>query len=163
LQVTAGSAGIPESLLDDVRSVPGVRVAVPVIEAVVYTTDAGQGNISILGVDMTGDRSMRDYEMEGNEGIVSDPLVFLVQPDSLIVSKEFAARNNLVEDSEVNLVTALGSKRFTVRGIMTSKGMAKAFGGFADRGRSSGSRRRARRPGSCTTERKVPGIVSGRE
>jgi hypothetical protein len=39
---------------------------------------------------MAGDRSMRDYEMEGSEGAVSDPLVFLAQPDSLIVSKDFA-------------------------------------------------------------------------
>jgi putative ABC transport system permease protein len=129
LQVTAGSAGIPESILDDIRSVPGIRLAVPAIEAVVRTSDAGQGNILILGVDMIGDRSMRDYEMEGNEDVVSDPLIFLAQPDSLMVSKEFAFRNNLGENSPVTLITAVGDKKFTVRGVMTPKGMAKAFGG----------------------------------
>jgi putative ABC transport system permease protein len=129
LQVTAGQAGLPESALDEVRSVPGVRAAVPIIEAVVRTTDAGQGNILILGVDMAGDRSMRDYTMEGNEDAVSDPLVFLAQPDSIIVSKEFASRNSLKEDSRIQMVTALGEKAFTVRGIMAPKGMAKAFGG----------------------------------
>lgn len=129
LQVTAGQAGIPESVVDDVRSVPGVRAAVPIIEAVVRTTDASQGSILILGVDMTGDRSMRDYAIEGDAAEVSDPLVFLAQPDSLIISKEFAARNNLKEDDPVTLVTALGNKAFTVRGIMAAKGMAKAFGG----------------------------------
>jgi putative ABC transport system permease protein len=129
LQMTAGQAGLPESVVDDIRSVPGVRTAVPVIEAVVHTADVSQGNILILGVDMAGDRSMRDYTMEGNEDVVSDPLVFLAQPDSIIVSKEFAARNNLQEDSRINLVTALGTKTFTVRGIMAPKGMAKAFGG----------------------------------
>jgi putative ABC transport system permease protein len=129
LQVTAGQAGLPESVADDVRSVPGVRAAVPVIEAVVRTTDASQGNILILGVDMAGDRSMRDYAMEGNEDTVSDPLVFLAQPDSIIVSKEFATRTGLKEDSKIQMVTALGNKIFTVRGIMAPKGMARAFGG----------------------------------
>ena len=129
LQVTAGRRGLPEPVLEDIRSVSGVRTAVPIIEAVVRTTDTGQGNILILGVDMTGDRSMRDYEMDGNEDIVSDPLVFIAQPDSIIVSREFASRNGLREDSRVNLVTGAGNKIFTVRGIMSPKGMAKAFGG----------------------------------
>jgi putative ABC transport system permease protein len=129
LQVTAGQAGLPEEVADEVRSVAGVRAAVPVIEAVVHTTDASQGNILIIGVDLAGDRSMRDYTIEGNEDAVSDPLVFLAQPDSIMVSKEFAARNELKEDSKIRMVTALGNKVFTVRGIMAPKGMARAFGG----------------------------------
>src|SRR5437867_10530609 len=129
LQVTAGRAGVPEQAVEDVRSVPGVRAAVPVIEAVVRTTDARQGNILILGVDMAGDRSMREYSMEGQDETVSDPLIFLAQPDSIILSREFAARNNLKEDDAVQLLTALGNRNFTVRGIMAPKGMAKAFGG----------------------------------
>jgi putative ABC transport system permease protein len=129
LQVTAGRAGIPEPVLDEVRSIPGIRVAVPIIEEVVHTTDASQGNILILGVDLAGDQSMRDYEMEANEEAVSDPLTFLAQPDSILISKEFASRNHLAEDSRINLVTSVGAKSFIVRGIMTPKGMAKAFGG----------------------------------
>src|SRR5205809_1720003 len=129
LQVTAGQAGVPEQAVDDVRSVPGVRAAVPVIEAVVRTTDARQGNILILGVDMAGDRSMREYSMEGQDETVSDPLIFLAQPDSIIISREFAARNSLKDDDAIQLVTALGHKNFTVRCIMATRGMAKAFGG----------------------------------
>ncbi|MGH8245266.1 MAG: ABC transporter permease, partial [Gammaproteobacteria bacterium] len=129
LQVTAGQAGVPESAVDETRAVPGVRAAVPIIEAVVRTADARQGNIMILGVDMAGDRSMRDYTMEGEEETISDPLLFLAQPDSLIISKEFAARNQLKEGDTIHLQTALGNKTFTVRGIMAPRGMARAFGG----------------------------------
>jgi putative ABC transport system permease protein len=93
LQVTAVQGGIPEAALDDVRSTAGVRAAVPVIEVVVRTADASHGNILILGIDMIGDRRTREYTLEGDDEEVSDPLVFLAQPDSLIVSKEFAARN----------------------------------------------------------------------
>ena len=82
LQVTAGEAGLPESAVEDVRSVPGVRAAVPVIEAVVRTTDASQGNILILGVDMAGDRTMRDYRMDGGDEVLSDPLTFLADRKS---------------------------------------------------------------------------------
>jgi putative ABC transport system permease protein len=128
LQVTAGPGGLPEEVVDKVRGVRGVNAAVPVIEAVVHTSDAAQGNILILGVDMAGDGSMRDYSMEG-EDPVSDPLGFLAQPDSVLVSKEFATRNNLREDSSIEVVTALGKKKFTVKGIMQANGIAKAFGG----------------------------------
>ena len=69
-------------------------MAVPVIEAPAGTNLPGQGNILILGVDMTGDRSLRDYDLEsGDEAVVDDPLVFLAQPDSIIITKEFADKN----------------------------------------------------------------------
>src|SRR6202521_1215844 len=61
LQVTAGPGGLPEEVVDKVRGVRGVNAAVPVIEAVVHTSDAAQGNILILGVDMAGASAMREY------------------------------------------------------------------------------------------------------
>ena len=54
LQISAGETGFDENVLDRVQAVPEVRVAVPVIEAVVNTGVEGQGNLLILGVDMTG-------------------------------------------------------------------------------------------------------------
>ena len=130
LQVTAGETGFGEDVLEQVQSASTVRVAVPVIEAVVDTNIPGQGNLLILGVDMTGDRSLRDYDLEsGDEAVIDDPLVFLAQPDSLIVSKEFAEKNGLAVDSELPLGTVEGEKRFTVRGVMKSSGLTSAFGG----------------------------------
>jgi putative ABC transport system permease protein len=130
LQVTAGETGFEEDVLEKVQSVPSVRVAVPVIEAVVDTSIAGEGNILILGVDFTGDRSLRDYDLEsGDEAVVDDPLVFLAQPDSLIVTKEFAEKNHLDVGSRLPLGTAVGLKEFTIRGIMKSSGLTTAFGG----------------------------------
>ena len=129
LQVTAGD-GFPEDVLERVQSVPGVRVAVPVIEAVLSTPFKGQGDILVLGVDMTGDRSLRDYDLEsGEEAVIDDPLVFLAQPDSLIVTNTFAERNKLQVGSRVPMETMAGQKQFVVRGIMKSSGLASAFGG----------------------------------
>src|SRR3954470_20774758 len=130
LQVSTGEAGFPEDVLERVQAVPEVNVAVPVIEAAAATRNADQGNVLILGVDMTGDRSLRDYDLEsGDEAVVDDPLVFLAQPDSIIVTKEFAARNALAVGSRLTLSTMAGDKAFTVRGIMKSGGLTSAFGG----------------------------------
>jgi putative ABC transport system permease protein len=130
LQISAGDTGFEESVLERVQAVPGVRVASAVIEAVAATELPGQGNLMILGVDMTGDRSLRDYSFEsGDEAVIDDPLVFLAQPDSIIVTSEFAARNHLATDSKIPMGTMEGRKQFTVRGIMKAGGMASAFGG----------------------------------
>lgn len=130
LQVTSGEAGFPEEILERVQEISGVAVAVPVIEAPAGTNLPGQGNILILGVDMTGDRSLREYDLEsGEEAVVDDPLVFLAQPDSIIVTKEFAERNNLSVGSRLTLSMMVGDKAFTVRGIMRSGGLTSAFGG----------------------------------
>ena len=79
---------------------------------------------------MTGDRSLRDYDLEsGDEAVIDDPLVFLAQPDSIIVTKEFAERNSLDVGDRLTLSTMIGDKPFTVRGIMRSGGLTSAFGG----------------------------------
>jgi putative ABC transport system permease protein len=129
LQVSAGEPGFEESVLERVQGTPGVRVAVPVIEAVVSPENRGQGDLLILGVDMTGDRSLRKYDLEGGDDVIDDPLVFLAQPDSLIVTKPFAERNGLSSGSRIPLSTMQGPKTFTVRGIMKSGGLTSAFGG----------------------------------
>ncbi|MBI4904217.1 MAG: FtsX-like permease family protein [Acidobacteria bacterium] len=100
----------------------------PVIEAQV---NAGkQGNILILAVDMTGDRSLREYDIEeGEEAVVDDPLVFLAQPDSIIVTRDYASQNGIVSGGKITFETMQGRKDFTVRGIMKAGGLASAFGG----------------------------------
>src|SRR4051812_12399342 len=124
LQVSAGENGFDETVLERVQSAATVRVAVPVIEAVVDSNIKGQGQLLVLGVDMTGDRSLRDYDLEsGEDAVVDDPLVFLAQPDSLILSKAFADRNRIAAGSGLRLGTVEGVKTFTVRGIMKSSGL----------------------------------------
>src|SRR5262245_3670597 len=120
LQVTAGEFGFDESVLETVQSVPEVGIAVPVIESAVEASAAGQGSILILGIDITGDRSLRNYELQdADAAIIDDPLVFLAQPDSLMVTSEFAARNGLGLKGTISLLTVDGEKQFTVRGIMS--------------------------------------------
>jgi putative ABC transport system permease protein len=84
----------------------------------------------VLGVDMTGDRSLRDYDLESDaDAGIDDPLIFLAQPDSIILSKELAGRHNIGVGSQLPLGTVDGRRTFTVRGIIQSSGLASAFGG----------------------------------
>jgi putative ABC transport system permease protein len=130
LQVTAGETGFDESVLETVQGASSVRVAVPVIEAVVDSQIAGEGNLLVLGTDMTGDRSLRDYDLDAAEdAIIDDPLVFLARPDSIMLMKEFGEKNHVAVGDAVTLGTALGPRQFTVRGIMKSTGLSSAFGG----------------------------------
>jgi putative ABC transport system permease protein len=130
LQISAGDAGLEEEILERVQNVPEVRIAVPVIEAVMTPQTKSQANLLILAVDMTGDRNLRDYALEsGDENFIEDPLVFLAQPDSIMITREFAAENDLKSNSELTLNSMDGPKRFIVRGIMKSSGLTTAFGG----------------------------------
>ena len=130
LQITAGDGGFPEEVLERVQALAEVRVAVPVIEAALETNLPGQGSLLVLAVDMTGDRSLRDYDLEsGDEAVIDDPLVFLAQPDSLMVTREFAETNGLAANSPITLGTMLGDRTFTIRGIMKPSGLGSAFGG----------------------------------
>jgi putative ABC transport system permease protein len=126
LQVTAGEPGFDENALEKVQSVAEVRAAAPVIEATVSTDS---GNLLILGVDMLGDRSLRNYDLENTDAAIDDPLVFLAQADSLLVTKTFAEKNGLQVNSRLPMRTMQGDLTFTVRGIMKPGGLASAFGG----------------------------------
>src|SRR5260370_20585386 len=126
LQVSAGEPGVDESVLETVQSLSEVRAAAPVIEA---TVQFGKGNLLILGVDMLGDRNLRSYDLEDSDAAIDDPLVFLAQPDSLLITKTFAAENGLTINSRVPMRTMDGDRVFTVRGIMKPGGLASAFGG----------------------------------
>jgi putative ABC transport system permease protein len=130
LQVSAGDAGFPEEVLERVQAVREVRAAAPVIEAEVETGIQGQGKLLIVAVDMTGDRSLRDYDFEGgDEGVIDDPLVFIAQPDSIILTRDFANRNGIQSGARLTFETVEGPKQFTVRGLLKAGGMAQAFGG----------------------------------
>ena len=127
LQVSAGDTGIPEEVLDRVRAVGQVGSASPVVEAVVGTGRTGWGNLLVLGVDMTSDQGIREYDFGGSE--LDDPLVFLAQADSIMIGRDFASRNGLAMGSRLVLETVEGARPFTVRGLLSPAGLAQAFGG----------------------------------
>lgn len=129
LEITAGESGFSESVLDTVRSTPGVKVAEPVIEVVAHTPYEDQGNLLVLGVDTTSDQELRDYEFDRTQTQVTDPLTFVAQPFSILLSRSFAERHGLKTGDKLPLFTSHGRKEFTVQGTFKPTGIGQVFGG----------------------------------
>ena len=96
LQVTAGGAPFAEDVSERLASVPGVEMAVPVVSATAFTGDGSGELMTVHGVDVTSDSVMRAYEARDGGGMaLEDPLLFLNEPDSIVVTRSFASRRGL--------------------------------------------------------------------
>lgn len=129
LEVSAGETGFPEATLDTVRATPGVQLAEPVIEVIVHTAFQDEGNLLILGVDTTGDQQLRQYEFDTSQSQIADPLTYLAEPQSILLSRAFADRHGLHIGDHLPIFTAHGKMDFTVQGIFKPTGVGEVFGG----------------------------------
>src|SRR5262245_28035796 len=80
LQVSAGSAGFDDTLLERIRSTRGVEQAAPTLQQSVVLRDprASGQHMLLLGVDMLGsDARFREYASADLAAIKADPLLFL--------------------------------------------------------------------------------------
>jgi len=127
LSVTAGEAGFPEDRLEVVEKTAGVKSAVPVITSQAYLAGTNE-SLFILGVDLLKEQAVRTYKTTDEQGI-ADPLIFLNQPDSIILTHTFADLHHLKIDDSFELATARGKKKFVIRGMLSAEGPAKAYGG----------------------------------
>ena len=123
--------GMDEGVLDVVRATPGVAVAVPVVEGSVLVDDGRGESLTVYGVDLADEGSVRDYDGVGRdaEDVIQDPLVFLSQPDSVVVTKPFAATRGLAADARLAVLAPAGRKTLVVRGLLAPTGISRAFGG----------------------------------
>lgn len=130
LSVSAGDAGFPEEKLEVISKVSGVKHAVPMVESRGYFADNTEASetLLILGVDLLREQAVRTYKTSDEE-VIDDPLVFLNQPDSIIITHAFAKAHGFKLDDKFTLATAHGKKTFTVRGLLSPQGPAKAYGG----------------------------------
>lgn len=128
LQITL-AGGVPEEVLEKIRPLHGIRAVSPVIEQIVTPEKTELGSLMVLGIDLLGDREMRDYGFEGDDADLDDPLLFLAQPDSALFTRNFGDRARLTTGSSVTIRIPTGTKRVVARGMMSPKGFAEAFGG----------------------------------
>ncbi len=129
--VLGGPGGFPESILATVETTSGIANAVPVIEVQAYFTppkSTSNETLVILGVDLLRESSVRAYQVQ-DAPVIDDPLSFLNQPDSLILTKSFAEKHGLKVEDSVMISTSTGPRRFVIRGLLTPHGPARAYGG----------------------------------
>jgi putative ABC transport system permease protein len=129
LQVAAGEAGVPEAFIEKLQALPQVRAASPVIEALAET-DVAATRLLIVGLDITGDAAMRPWLFRTGEGSTEiDPIAFIAQPDSLLMTRSFAAGHGWAIGSKLGLHTMDGLKAFTIRGLLSDDNLEKIYGG----------------------------------
>lgn len=129
LQITSAQSGFPEAMLDRVQKVDGVEYAVPVIDTHGFLQNAKERSLMVLGVDMLQDGQIRDYRLTDESADIPDPLLFLARPDSIIITREMAKRENIKLDQIIRIETVSGVQSFRVRGLLDPEGPAKAMGG----------------------------------
>lgn len=131
LQVTAGAGGLfAEDVAPAVGGVTGVELAVPVVSATTFTADGAGELLTVQGVDVTNDAAVRVYEGCDSDGLkLDDPLLFLNQPDSVILTRVFAARRGLHVGDTIDLDTPTGLRHFTLRALLDAKGIARVHAG----------------------------------
>ncbi len=128
LQITM-VGGVPEEVQERIRELPGIRATSPVIEQIVVPEKGELGSLLVIGIDLLGDREMRDYGFDGQDADLDDPLLFLAQPDSALFTREFADRAGLKIGEAIAVRAPKGVKRVTARGLLSPKGFSEAFGG----------------------------------
>jgi putative ABC transport system permease protein len=130
LTITAAGAPFPEHIAETVAAVPGVALAVPAVAASALIADDSGELLTIHGVDITNDTAVRVYESRDRDGTgLADPLEFLNQLDSIIVTRALAARRRLAIGDPLELLTPSGRKRFTIRGLLEPQGIGRVYGG----------------------------------
>ncbi len=128
LTVVGPEAGFDAQVADQVRAVAGVARAVPVVEARGFfrRPDGRPRSVVVLGVDLVEEAAVG--RAPATEAEV-DPLVFLNEPDAVLLAGEFAREEGLAVGQTLTLATTHGQQAFTVRGLLKPGGLANAFGG----------------------------------
>jgi putative ABC transport system permease protein len=127
LQVSAGDAGVDETLFPAIAGTPGVTRAVPVVQAVTPVAGDSGEVLLVLGVDVLADAGIREYR--GPTPEMADPLRLLTDPDAILVTEQLARSHGLGLNDTLLLHTPGGAKTFRVRGLLADWGAARTMDG----------------------------------
>jgi len=130
--IVGGDDGISfsDDIVSKVAAVPGVKLAVPLVRGVTFLNDNSGELLTVHGVDLANDDAIRVYHVRrGTESFVEDLVEFLNQPDSVLLGRQFAESRGLAIGDKLELVTPVGVRRFTVRGLLDPQGTARVLKG----------------------------------
>ena len=130
LTVSAGDGlTFDEGLVDVVKTIPGVSLAVPLVTAVAFPDDGTGELLTVHGVDLANDDAVRVYHRGDTSKLIDDVVEFLNSKHSIVLGREFAERRGVSVGDDLALVTPTGVKSFRVRGLLDPEGLAKTLGG----------------------------------
>jgi len=128
LEVSSPAGVVDETLVQRVTAVPGVEAAAGIIETFVPLADDPATRLYLLGVDFLGSPVWQtQFPRESIE--IEDEIVFVARPDSVIVTRAFAARFGLERESVVRVMAPTGVRALRVRGFLEDTAAARLFDG----------------------------------
>lgn len=132
LQVTNGTSGVAEEVVEGLRDVAGLRAVAPSVDGFVSLLDdtgAAAERLYLYGVDLLGERDVRDYDA-AEPTIVDDPLEFLAAADSVALTGDVARAHGVAIGDRVRVLTPTGTTALTVRALLgRQRGPASALDG----------------------------------
>ena len=128
-----GAGNFSEDVAVRIGAVRGVTHAVPIVTSTFFAVDgdvAGEA-LSVFAADVSDGHAVRTLKLVQQSGdhVVDDPLGFLVDPYSVVLTDVFAERAGVAKNGTIRLRTPVGIRTFTVRGILPPGGVGRAFGG----------------------------------
>lgn len=131
LEVRAGATGlVPDDVVDLVRRVPGVELAVPVVSGTAFLGDGSGESLAVHGVDLLNEAHLAVYRAEGDDQhAVDDPVRFFADPRAVVLTRTFAARHGLEAGDAIELATPRGRRRLSILSLLDPQGVARVHGG----------------------------------
>jgi len=128
ISATTSDQGFPEGILSRLTTVPGVKVAIPSLQAQTMLADeAAQGEVSIFGVTVGGltlygidpslDRQAREYKIVAGQFLPLD-----LEAYDVVLVKDYADEKHIQVGSELEILTSTGVEVLRVVGLMSKEG-----------------------------------------
>lgn len=126
LHVTNGDVGVAEGLIERLAAAPGVQSVSGIVRGPVATPF---GTLTVFGVDLLADQSLRERQFPRRHVHLGDELRFVNATDSIALATGWAARAGLARDAELSVTGPAGPSPLVVRGTLDPVGPATLFGG----------------------------------
>jgi putative ABC transport system permease protein len=131
LQITAGEAGIPEEVLDTVRSAPGVTDVTGVVQVFCRTSEEFRSwhGLLILGIDPESFQKLRPSNGDSSTAGLFNPLEFLRLPNTIVISSAVAKQQGLEAGRAITVYTPLGKVDLMILAVFDDQSLARLYGG----------------------------------
>jgi putative ABC transport system permease protein len=125
--VEAGTSGVPAEWAQEIRGVPGVAAAAPVVLGWASVRGAAKGRALVVGVDPAAEAAMRRYADAGGVRL-SNPLAFAAGAGA-IVTKPLAEELGLRDGGSLAAPGPSGPVELTFAGTFEPRGAERGTGG----------------------------------
>lgn len=118
LEVLAGDLGVDETVITTVRTVPGVRAAVPVIEdsVVMAQGERPRESVQLFGLDLIAEASTRGFRLQTVRG--QDAFDQLLASDTAYIGSKLAEERHLTVGSPFNVMAGGRLVRLQIGGLL---------------------------------------------